>query len=219
MVRKVVVAPGDRYGRLTVICEVERHRSPCGHIERQVLCKCECGNKKVVRLNSLRFGRTLSCGCLANEATAARNRRNATHGMSRTATHNIWHSMKQRCNSVRHYAYPEYVGRGIKVCDRWQNSFENFLEDMGGRPTPSHSIDRIDNDGNYTPENCRWATPKQQGRNKRNNILLTCQSETLCLTEWAERIGITPVGLSARLDRGWPVEEALTTPVGKRRTA
>jgi len=203
---------GDRYGRLTVIRETEQRRSPCGHAERQVLCECDCGNEIVVLLNSLRFGRTKSCGCLANDLTAARNRRNATHGMSNSPTYLCWYSMRQRCNNMHHQAYSEYGGRGITVCERWQNCFENFLEDMGKRPSPRHSIDRVDNDGNYEPGNCRWATVTEQGRNKRNNVLLTCQGETMCLSEWAERVGITPEGLSARLARGWSVEEILTTP-------
>jgi len=214
MGKLVVVTPGSRYGRLTVISEAERYKAPSGHTERRVLCECDCGNRRVVLLNSVRSGRTHSCGCLANDATAARNRRNATHRMSKSPTYLCWYSMRQRCNNTHHQAYAKYGGRGITVCERWEHSFENFLEDMGPRPSAEHSIDRIENDGNYDPENCRWASATQQGRNKHNNVLLSCHGDTMCQSEWAERIGITPEGLSARINRGWSVEDAVTIPAG-----
>lgn len=216
MGRLIVVATKSRYGRLTVIREVERYRAPSGHTERRVLCECDCGNEVVVLLNSIRFGRTSSCGCLANDATSERNRIHATHRMSKSSTYLCWHSMKQRCNNTNHQAYPQYGGRGITVCERWEHSFKNFLEDMGHRPSVRHSIDRIDNDGNYEPGNCRWATVTQQGRNKHNNVMLSCCGETLCQSEWAERIGISPEGIAARIRRGWSVQDAVTIPVGGR---
>jgi len=209
----VHVIPGMQYGRLTVIRELERYKSPSGHLERRVLCECDCGKELAVLLGSIRSGRTKSCGCLANEHTATRNRQNSAHGMSQSPTFLVWHSMKQRCNNRNHEAYSRYGGRGIAVCKRWY-SFQNFLNDMGERPSSEHSIDRINNDGNYKPDNCRWATRTQQGRNKHNNVMLTCDGETMCQSEWAERIGITPEALAARIKRGWTVEDALSTPPG-----
>ncbi|HEY9737554.1 MAG TPA: hypothetical protein V6D06_14770 [Trichocoleus sp.] len=121
--------------------------------------------------------------------------------------------MKSRCHNPNNAAYDRYGGRGIVVCDRWRESFENFYADMGPRPSEQHSIDRINNDGNYEPGNCRWATDKQQSRNTRRNRLLTYNGETLFLDEWAERLSISKHTLQTRLWRGWSVEEAFETPI------
>jgi hypothetical protein len=120
--------------------------------------------------------------------------------------------MTSRCVNPANDAYQAYGGRGIAVCDRWQD-FAAFAEDMGPRPSPLHTIDRRNNNGNYEPDNCRWATPSEQQRNRRNNRLLTLNGETLCLAEWAERLGITDDMIRQRLDKlGWTIEQALTTP-------
>jgi len=121
--------------------------------------------------------------------------------------------MMSRCRNSADPSYDIYGGRGISVCDRW-NSFDNFLEDMGPRPSCDHSIERINVDGNYEKSNCRWGTWKEQGRNRRNNRRLTYKGRTLCVMEWAEELGIRWGTLFARLDRGWSAEKALTTPVG-----
>lgn len=132
------------------------------------------------------------------------------HGLTRTPEYRAWASMKQRCTNPRVRSWSNYGGRGITVCERWSNSFEFFLEDMGPRPTPAHSLDRIDNDGHYEPGNCRWATASEQRRNDRNNRPITFAGETLPLIQWAQRTGITARTIGDRLDRGWPVERALT---------
>jgi len=139
-----------------------------------------------------------------------------SHGQSKrtrqkaTAVYLCWASMKSRCLSPKDQRYPRYGGRGISVCDRWLE-FENFLTDMGERPR-GRSLDRIDNDGNYEPGNCRWATQLEQQSNRRSNRLLTFRGETLCMTEWARRIGISAQALFTRLKRGWPVDVALVAP-------
>ena len=115
---------------------------------------------------------------------------NATHGCTGTPTYRAWQDMIQRCYNPRRTRYPMYGGRGITVCQRWRESFEAFLKDMGTSPSPRHSIDRIDNNGNYEPGNLRWATAKEQSRNQRRNRVLTYQGETLCIAEWAERLGV-----------------------------
>lgn len=134
------------------------------------------------------------------------------HGMTRTTIYRLWNSMRQRCYNPSAFGYSRYGGRGIKVCERWQ-SFENFFDDMSPRPSPQHSLDRIDNDGDYCPENCRWATNKQQSRNMKTNVLLTVNDKTLCVTEWAELTGISRKTIYERLNRGWSADRAVSAPV------
>lgn len=152
---------GDRYGRLTVIAQ-----SPSRGKGVEWLCQCDCGNQTVVRSIAMVIGNTRSCGCLRVDAVV---RRNLTHGMRHTPTYNSWASMIQRTCNPRHPSWKNYGGRGVTVCDRWLHSFEDFLADMGARP-PGLSIDRIDNDGNYEPGNCRWATRSQQNSNTRRQV-------------------------------------------------
>lgn len=134
-----------------------------------------------------------------------------THGRTKTSTYNIWLSMRQRCINPNNQAYDRYGGRGIKVCDRWLHSFENFLADMGERPR-GLTLERIDNDGDYGPGNCRWATYKEQGCNQRSNNRLTFQGETLTVAQWARKLGVRDQFLRVRLSRGWSVEETLGRP-------
>lgn len=129
----------------------------------------------------------------------------------RTKTQNSWDAMKNRCRNPSHPAYARYGGAGIKVCDRWADSFENFLADMGERPA-GMTLDRIDTNGDYCPENCRWATQSEQQRNRRNNKFLTAFGRTQTQAAWAEESGIAPDIISARLSRGWSVEDAVTKP-------
>ena len=138
-----------------------------------------------------------------------------THGMTNTRIYNIWKSMKRRCTK-EHDSYKNYGGRGITVCDEWLNSFEKFYEDMGEPTTNTHEIDRIDNDGNYCKENCRWVSPKENCRNRRNNRVITYNDETLCVSEWSERLGGSRHLVEKRLKMGWSEEKAVTTPISKR---
>lgn len=152
---------GDKVGRLTILSRThEDGKKISGYWD----CVCECGVEKKVRQDHLRTKKTRSCGCLAREEASKKFK---THGMSKTKTYKCWVGLKYRCDSPNATGYEKYGGRGIGYCDRWKD-FENFYEDMGPRPSDKHSIDRIDNDGDYCPENCKWATLNQQSINKRS---------------------------------------------------
>ena len=132
-----------------------------------------------------------------------------THGMRHTAEYNSWRAMLQRCYDTTHEAYASYGGRGIVVCDRWLESFENFIADMGRRPTRLHTVDRKDNDGNYEPGNCHWVTRTVQARNRRSSRHVTIGGERLTLAEWAERSGVCAETIAFRIKSGWPAERLL----------
>lgn len=123
-----------------------------------------------------------------------------------------WEAMRQRCLNTNAPNFASYGGRGITVCDAWKESFRTFLADMGPRPSIAHSIDRINNEGNYEPSNCRWATPEQQNKNRRDNLPITAFGKTMILQDWAKEIGLNYQTISARLKAGWPAETALTAP-------
>ena len=211
--RKPIVA-GAKFGRLTVIGPAEPRIELNGAKAYRVECACDCGEKTVVREHTLRNGETKSCGCLHRDVLRAQGYANRTHG--RPDGYASWGQMINRCTNSNNHAYESYGGRGITVCDRWRNSFEAFYEDMGPRPGPKHSIDRIDNDGDYEPSNCRWATTTEQGRNTRRNRMITWDGRTQCLAAWAEEIGINKTALCMRLRKGWDVDSALTRPVATR---
>jgi hypothetical protein len=179
-------------------------------------CVCACGTRRSVASVGLTTGGSKSCGCYSREVAKAAGDRTRTHGMTRTTTHTIWRGMIQRCHSETAKDFARYGGAGIQVCQRWRDSFADFLADMGERPA-GRSLDRFPNrNGNYEPGNCRWATDSQQQRNKNNNHLLTHEGATLTMAEWSERLGINPITLHARIRRGWSDERALTTPVDMR---
>jgi hypothetical protein len=138
-----------------------------------------------------------------------------THGMHRTPEYRAWQKMRQRCSNPKCQRYDRYGARGIRVCERWR-SFEAFFEDMGHRPSPRHSLDRIDNDGNYEPGNCRWATRAEQNRNRGDNRLVTFGGLTMTVAEWARTVGVHVRTLYCRLANGWSIEDSLTKPVERR---
>ena len=192
---------GQRFGRLVAVW-----RTGVKDGNAVWSCRCDCGNETEVMGCSLKSGHTRSCGCYNRDVLSDR----ATHRMTGTPTYAAWIDMKTRCGNEKIKGYHSYGGRGIKVCDTWE-SFENFLADMGERPA-GLSLDRIDNNGDYAPDNCRWATKNQQARNKRNNRLLSFKGETRCLSEWAEIQGIKITTLFQRLYAyGWSTERALST--------
>jgi hypothetical protein len=173
------------------------------------LCQCSCGNNTCVESYKLKSKHTQSCGCIHKEQLVARN---LTHGMSDFPEYSNWLHIRKRCNNPADPNYPDYGGRGITVCSAW-DSFEAFYKDMGPRPSPKHSIDRIDNNLGYSPENCRWATSGQQANNKRNNHLLTFRGKTMNIKNWAQELGVNERRLRTRLSAGWSAERALTEPV------
>lgn len=173
---------GKKYHRLTIIGTAERtwdRRS-------QVRVRCDCGTENVVVLSSLKSGRPKSCGCWKIDFPGAR-----THGKTETGEYRVWSHMIGRCYNETDHKYPDYGARGIRVCERWRESFNAFLVDMGPRPSPEHSIDRRDNAGNYEPANCHWATATVQGQNKRNNVRITLDGESLVVAEVERRLGIS----------------------------
>lgn len=200
---------GKRFGRLTVLSFSHKSgKRVCW------LCQCDCGETKVAKAICLTQGATRSCGCLRREQTVKRFRTHGhTKGRKKTPEYKAWLEMRRRCLVKNKHNSHRYSERGILVCQRWLDSFEAFLADMGKRPSCSHSIDRIDNDGNYEPENCRWATKRQQSRNQRTNHLVSYQGLTLTLSEWSERTGIKTSTIRERLRRGWPEGDALSKPV------
>jgi hypothetical protein len=187
---------GQQFGKWTVL----RWAETISFSRQRWLCRCSCGTERTVIGNTLINGTSKSCGCAGRE----RSRR---HGLSESLTYTIWASMKQRCNNPKHKQYPHYGGRGITVCDRWME-FENFFADMGEKPD-GLTLDRVDNDGNYHPDNCRWATPREQMRNRRNTCMVEFEGKSISVATLAERTGVPNRRLRERLRRGMAVEAAI----------
>ncbi len=200
------LSKGHECGRLTAI----GNSFPAGKPRlSHTLCKCACGNVVIILTRSLVAARpTISCGCFLNEAPK-------THGKHGTPIYRIWIGMKQRCSDPNMDSYPRYGGRGITVCERWARSFENFFEDMGDRP-PGMSIERIDNDKGYSPENCKWATVNEQARNKSKTRLITIDGMTLCVTDWAIKKDISLSSILQRIKKGFSPQDAVMTPIAPR---
>lgn len=198
---------GQRFGRLLAIRITTD--GPKGHIN--YLCACDCGTEKAIPGSHLARGSTKSCGCLQRERIQAGA--HTTHGRCRTPEYRVWWNMVARCRYPCVRQYKDYGGRGITVCERWEKSFQAFLDDMGPRPSPKHSIERLNNHGNYEPGNCKWVERPEQDRNKRNNRLLTAQGETLTLAEWSRRTGLAARTISQRISRlGWTEAQAVNEP-------
>lgn len=196
---------GARFGSLVVTGAVCRN----GHWFWE--CLCDCGNTTSAQGATLESGERHSCGC-----TRARNlrARRLTHGYSCSATYTCWSQMIQRCTNPKNIGWSHYGGRGINVCERWRSSFVLFLHDMGERP-PGMTIDRINVNGGYCPENCRWASIIEQRRNKRNTIYLMLDGKEESLMDAAERLGINAKSLRKRLALGWSHDDAVTRPLRK----
>lgn len=158
---------GEKFGRVTVLGEAPKYVSPKGKEIRRVFVRCECGSKSTVNLHSLRYGLAASCGCYRTELAVSSVKHGDARKRAQTREYKTWSNMIARCENPKVERYPLYGGRGIKVCAQWRDSFEAFLTDMGRKPSPDYSIDRIDVDGNYEPGNCRWATNSEQQQNKR----------------------------------------------------
>lgn len=197
---------GQVFGRLTVKEMAPRETWRSCKVEW--ICDCFCGGSLQAIGHSLKVGHTKSCGCLHKDVLTKHG--HAPLG-ARTSTYNIWASMRNRCFNPKYRLFKDYGGRGITVCDRWANSFENFLADMGERPE-GMTLERKDNDGNYEPSNCRWASRWEQACNRRNTVFLEYQGQRKPLAVWAKEFGISTKVLTARILKGWEVERALTTP-------
>lgn len=202
----IVDLAGKTFGRLTV---TDRAPRLSGYTQARWVCRCDCGNVNVVFGYVLRRGAVTSCGCRLAEMLASGDMRR-THGMTGSPEHVIWAKMRSRCCNPADPAYRDYGGRGITVCDQWR-SFSVFLADMGRRPE-GKTLDRRDNDGPYSPDNCHWASRKEQVRNRRTTVWLECRGERLTLQEWAERIGISPSAMWVRYRNGHRGERLLAPP-------
>lgn len=192
---------GMKFGRLTVLYVVGE----------SCICLCSCGAEKTIKNCNLRSGDSRSCGCLRKEDRA---RRNATHLLTMSKTYICWTNMKARCFNEKHHRYPSYGKRGITVCERWRDSFENFLSDMGEAPE-GRTIDRIDVDGDYEPDNCRWATREQQNNNKRTSVKLSVDGELKTAAEWSAISGVARRTIVGRIGLGWDAKAAVFEAVRK----
>ena len=199
---------GQRFGRLIVICEGTRK------IKNRItwLCECDCGNYTTAMPQPLKDGRTQSCGCYNRDQTT---KLNTTHGETKKNSneYSAWSGIKTRCYNDNLPQYKDYGGRGITVCDRWLDSYEYFLSDMGRKPSSCHSIERKDNNKGYSPDNCRWATRKEQQNNMRTNRVLALCGVSMTVAEWAVIMGGKAGALYTRLSAGWSIERTLGTPI------
>lgn len=201
-----------KYGRLTVIEEAPSNNPKYPYV-RMFRCVCDCGTVGLWPKTNVLRGVTKSCGCYRREWAAEAK---STHRQTGSKEWTVWAAMKRRCNNPNCKDFPNYGGRGIKVCPAWEK-FEGFLQDMGKRPSDKHTIDRIDSSGDYSPENCRWATQKEQQNNRRNNRRFESNGESLTLSEWANRFGVTPFLLRYHLvKQGKTVEQAAAWFAGQR---
>jgi hypothetical protein len=193
-----------RFGRLTVglLAEPDSRNKARWHVV------CDCGIAAIKSQNNLISGATKSCGCLQNDTVKTVNK---THGVTGSVEYHSWQRMKARCLNPNSTQYKWYGLRGVTVCERWMDSFETFLADMGHKPSPAHSLDRVDTNKGYEPENCRWATSKEQQRNKRNNRRVTIGDTTQSLADWVDQTGSKYDTVLRRMQRGVDPREAMST--------
>lgn len=196
---------GRKFGRLTVLDKLHNY-----HKNNRIywLCVCDCGNLIEVDSSRLVSGQTKSCGCLRKDLLI---KRNLKHDKSHTRLYNIWTQMKKRCYNSKTPQYKDYGGRGIAVCYEWCNNFQSFYDwSMANGYNDTLSIDRVDNNKSYSPDNCRWATRRQQNRNTRQNRNITINGETHCLKDWCDILGLKRSTVSNRINRyNWTIEKAL----------
>lgn len=198
---------GKTFGRLTVICRAKNDKRG----KARWLCKCECGNRVAILADSLLSGKTKSCGCYRKEVAPLNNK--PKHGMTGTRLWVIWSGMKSRCYYPHNVAYKSYGGRGIKVCSEWLHNFLAFHNwAVNNGYSDNLTIDRIDNNGNYEPSNCRWATYEEQECNRSDTVYLTVEGQTLSISEWSRRTGISGATLRWRIENGWSEKDMLIEP-------
>lgn len=207
--RKLPNLTNMRFGRLTVLAVGTNLRGIKGRRVKVYQCRCDCGKEKLVEPSSLIDGRTKSCGCILAEINAARFRK---HGWARTAEYTSWHLMKNRCYNNNFKHWNRYGGRGISVCARWldpDHGFENFIADMGQKPSRKHTLDRIDNNGNYEPSNCRWATRRTQAANRNVAWHIELGGRTYTPYELTDITGIPAHTIKHRIKAGYSIASAL----------
>lgn len=196
---------GKKFGRLLVIAMAEDYLSPGGYHCPRWTCQCDCGNIVTMYRHTLTTGDSKSCGCFNREESSKRSKK---HGMIGTRAYNVWAAMRSRVLNPNNPEYKNYGARGIKICPRW-DEFSFFYADMGD-PPPGLSIERKDNNLGYNPSNCIWADDKTQGRNRRCNRMVTFNGETMCVSAWAEKLGVNAHRIRCRIYAGWSIERALT---------
>lgn len=197
-----------RFGRLKVLCRAEDFVSKSGKHRTRWLCQCDCGNTVIIYSDNLKRGKSTSCGCYRNECT---RKRSITHGETKTKLYGVWSSIKSRCYNSNTTAFKDYGGRGIIMCDDWKDSFEIFKDwayKNGYRD--GLSIDRINNNSGYNPDNCRWVVSDVQANNRRNNNSITFNGETHTVTEWAKIMNKNPKTIFSRIYTGWNPIDAIT---------
>lgn len=206
---------GKKFGRLTVLelyNKLRRRNSRTGKYTYRTMysCLCECGNKVVVEQYKLKCGHTKSCGCLRKDVS---RKTQTKHGHRYSRLYVIWNNMKKRCYNPKNKSFKDYGGRGIEVCDEWKTDFSVFYTwAINNGYNDTLTIDRINNDGNYEPNNCRWATKLEQNKNTRHNRLITLDGITKCISDWAKEYKLNYNTLIDRLNRGWSEEKAIKTP-------
>jgi hypothetical protein len=199
---KFIDLTGQKFGRLIPVKYLGN---------RKWKCECECGNNPIIIGNQMVRGFTKSCGCFRKEATRERHSTHGYSGSIRSREYIAWCAMKQRCLYKNHIGYHQWGGRGIAICDRWlgEDGFVNFLSDMGTKPTKKHTLDRIDNDGNYEPSNCRWSTVKEQSANRRSNRMIELDGVVKSLDDWSEIANVNRITIHSRLKAGWGIKDAI----------
>lgn len=223
--RKLIDLTGQVFGRLIVVDEApstfytfRRGGRSMRQRRRWWNCRCRCGNLTTVTHGNLTAAKrpVLSCGCYRNDQI---QQANTVHGKRHTVLYRIWTDIRSRCRNAAVKGYKDYGGRGITICERWlvgedgKHPFVCFAQDMGERPSSKHSVERVDNDQGYSPDNCVWALAIPQANNKRSNHCLTFAGETLTVRQWGRRLNVSPNSIQTRLSRGWSTERTLTTPL------
>lgn len=207
---------GQTFGRLTVIKRSRSHAYGKS-IPAYWITRCQCGRLKEVRGSHLRSGNVRSCGCLTIDVMTRRSTKHGEYdGQKWSPEYLAWASMKARCLNKKSRAYKSYGGRGIKIAEEWLESPMAFIRHVGRRPSQAHSIERKNNDGDYKPGNVRWATDKEQQRNRRVNLLMTIDGVTRCAAEWAEIASAPAHRIERRVKAGWNHKDAVFAPVTKR---
>lgn len=206
---KIYNLAGKRYGKLTVI---SRERTTIVRKPLDWVCRCDCGRTRILKSWQLVRGEVTSCGCEISPRMFIIKQKS----FSKTKEYVTWRNIKARCFNPGNIGYKHYGGRGITVCDYWRESYHNFLKDMGHAPKGKYSIDRINNNGNYEPGNCRWATDEQQANNRQKNRVFTIGNETKTLTQWINQYQVPLHRVWYRIKKGWDIERALTQPVSEK---